>query len=149
MKAVFVKEKDFPKFAKGKEVKNYRNEYVKDVNGERVNLIPTGEKIVVKKLTSEEKDWFCGVRTEEDVVMMSVTVGGWFPTELVCGTIWGFVGGGIVREMYSMNTNLSRETGWLEGTGMTGSRADVFLLSKKGSAIEKLRAAGFVVVDEA
>lgn len=147
MKTVFVKEKNFPKFSKGKEVKSYPNKYIKDVDGERINIIPTGEQIIVNKLTPEEKAWWCGVRIEEDVVGMSVTVGGWFPTELVCGTIPIYLGYGIVRDSFSMKTKLASETGWLEGTGMSGSSQNIFLLSKKDVAIEKLQAAGFVVID--
>lgn len=147
MKKVFVKEADFPKFSKGKDVKSYPNPFIKDVNGQSVEIIPADERIVVKKLTLEEKNWLCGVKTDKDVIEMSVTVGGWFPTELVCGTIPIHLGYGIIRSRYSMNTDLAQETGWLQKTEMSGSRTNIFLLSKKDVAIKKLQAAGFIVID--
>ena len=142
---MYIKEKDFGKFADGKNVVNFGNPYYKEVDGEVVHIIPKGEVIVVKTLSEEDKKWFCAVRTNEDVVEMEMTVGGWFPTELVCGTIDKTKDGRRCMEHFSMNTALAQKTGWLDSTGTLGSRSDLFLASKADAAIKILKKSGFKV----
>ena len=142
---MYIKEEQFEKFAEGKKVEHFGNPYYKKVDGKVVNIIPKGECITVKTLTEDERKWWCRIATVEDVVEMEVTVGGWFPTDLVCGTI-DEINGKKVIEHYSMETDLAKETGWLESTGNLGSRSDLFLTSKAEVAIQKLKMAGFNIV---
>ena len=133
---MFIKEQDFKAFSKGKKVVDYPNQYVKDVAGERVDIIPTGECITFKKMSESDVRYYIG-NVGEDVYEASVKIGCWFPTELVCG---------VVRGCFSQNTDLSKDTGWLQTTGQFGSKNDAFLVRKAKVAAKKLKDAGFKVV---
>jgi len=136
----FVKEKDFSKLAKGKEVKDYPNPYVKDVDGLRIKIIPANEKIVFRPMTEEEKKWY-SVKEEGVVYVGRMTVLGWFPTELVCGVmrVPGYY------DRFSANSPLAKETGWIDTNDNFGSRSDAFKAGKVNQAIRRLKDVGFVV----
>lgn len=136
--SVFVKESYFKDFSKGKSVKNFGNPYVKEVDGRKVNIIPNGECVTFKKMDEEDVLWFLG-KKEGEFYMAGVKVGGWFPTELVCGVVKGF---------FSEDTELARETGFVWGNSCLGSANVAFEASKAKVAASKLEAVGFEVVFE-
>lgn len=143
MATKYVTEKQFERLSKGKLVKSYPNPYIKEIDGIEYKIIPNGEKFETKVLSEQEKLWWCGAKTEEEVVELSVSKSGWFPTDLVAGTLPKHLGCGIIREGFNMNTELSKKTGWLQGTGNLGSRSDLFLKSKVNEAIKILNKNGF------
>ncbi len=132
---MFIKEKKFKAYAKGKVVKDYPNPYVKDVNGERIDIIPNDEVVTFKKMTASDVMYFIG-NVSEEVYEGSVKVGCWFPTELVCGVVSG---------VFSQNTELSRKTGWISTNGQFGSRNDAFLATGVKEAARILKKNGFNV----
>lgn len=143
METKYVTENQFNKLSKGKLVKSYPNRYIKDIEGIEYNIIPNCEKFETKVLSPEEKVWLCGVQTEEEVVELCVTERGWFPTDLIAGTLPKHLGCGIIREGFNMNTELSKKTGWLHSTDNCGSRSALFLKSKVNEAINILNKNGF------
>lgn len=143
MKSKYVTDKQFDKLSNGKNIKSYPNPYVKDVNGIQYNIVPSSEKFEVRILSEQEKLWWCASETEEEVVLLSISEIGWFPTELVAGTLSKNLGRGVTRENFDMNTELSKKTGWLKNTGSLGSRGNLFLKSKVNEAINILNKNGF------
>ena len=131
----YIKEEDFGAFSKGKKVESYPNELVKNVDGEDVCIIPEGQKIVFRKMHQSDVLYYIG-NVNEEVYEGTIKIGGWFPTEIVCGTI---------RGMFSMQAPLSQECGWLQTNGSFGSKNDAFLASKVKVAAQKLEEAGFTV----
>ena len=135
MKVVYIKEQDFAEYAKGQVVKDYPNEYIKDVACIETHIIPTDECIIFKKMSKEDVEYYIG-KVDEEVYEGSTQVLGFFPTGLVAGTYKG---------CYTQNTWLSKETGWLQTSGTFGSRNDAFRASKVQFAAELLKNAGFNV----
>jgi len=140
LKSNFIKEKDFVKYAKGKTVKDYPNPYVKDVDGVRIDIIPTNEKVVFRPLTDSEKSWF-GIREDGVIYEGRMSVLGWFPTELVCGVMRspGY------HDRFSAHSPLAKETGYVSTNGNFGSRSDAFRATKVKVAMKKLQQVGFDV----
>ena len=136
----FIKESEFAKYAKGKQVKNYPNPYVKEVDGVNTHIIPADEKIVFRPLTDDEKRWY-GIRDTGVVYEGRMTVLGWFPTELVCGVMRspGYY------DRYTENSPLAKKTGYVATNGNFGSKGDAFRASKVQVAVGILRKAGFEV----
>lgn len=132
----YIKEKDFGRFAKGKVVKNYPNPYVKNVDGEDVFIIPDSETVTFKKMSESDVHYYVG-NVSNEVYEGSVKIGGWFPTEIVCGTVNG---------SFSMRSELAKECGWLQTNGTFGSKNDAFLASRVKIAARKLENVGFKVV---
>ena len=135
---LFVKEADFAEYTKGKAVKSYNNPWIKCVAGVDVNIIPTDEVVTFKKMTREDIQYYIGDISQE-VYEGRTKIRGWFPTELVCGTI---------GSQYSMNTELAKRTGWIPTNGCFGSQGDAFLASGVKVAADLLEQAGFKVVFE-
>jgi len=134
-RTVFLSESEYAEISKKmKGVKEYPNPYIKECGNVRYQIIPDGESFTTKVLTEEEKEWFAFPPTDEEVVMLSVSVLGWFPTELIAGTDNG---------RFSMYTTLSEKTGWVSAKGTLGSRSALFLKSKVNKAIEILNGYGF------
>ena len=132
----YIKEKDFSKFTEGKKVNSYPNPYVKNVDGEDVYIIPKGEKITFTKMSESDVRYYIG-NIGEEVYEGSVKIEGWFPTEIVCGTVNG---------CFSMRSELAKECGWLQTNGCFGSKNDAFLASSVKVVACKLKKAGFTVV---
>lgn len=143
MKSKYVTDKQFDKLSNGKNIKSYPNPYVKEVGGIQYNIVPSSEKFEVRILSEQEKAWWCASETEEEVVLLSVSKTGWFPTELVAGTLSKNLGRGVIRENFDINTELSKKTGWLRNTGSLGSRGNLFLKSKVNEAVNILNKNGF------
>lgn len=137
---LFVKEEQFADYSKGRKVTDCPNPYVKYVDGDMVHIIPTNEKIVFKVMTDEEKAWY-GVRADGVVYEGSVTVLGFFPTELVCGVL---VRPGFYN-VFSANSPLAKKTGWVDTNGMFGSRNDAFTEKGVKTAARILKKWGFNV----
>ena len=135
MKYLFVKEADFAEYAKDQIVKDYPNKYVKDVAGVEIHIIPTGETIVFKKMSKSDIEYYIG-NIEEEVYEASTSILGWFPTELVCGTVNG---------RYDTKSDLAKITGWIPTNGCFGSKNDAFRGFKVDFAAELLKNAGFNV----
>ncbi len=153
MKSVYLSEKVFKKISDGKNVVNYHNKYVKTIDDVDYYIMTDGVAIEVNQLSEEEKKYYCRVNTSEDVMMLELNnegfkTLGWFPTKLVAGVIPTDVGGGIIRDRFSMNTPLSIKTGWLEKNGCAGSFTGLFLKSKVNEAIKILRENGFKVIEK-
>lgn len=144
---MYINEAKYDAFAKGKSVKHFGNPYYKEVDGEVVHIIPKNEEVVVRVLDEDEKNWYCNVTTDDDVVEMEMTIDGWFPTELVCGVVLKTQDGRPCMEHFSMRTKLAKDTGWLLSTGSLGSRSDIFLASKADVAIRKLKKSGYKIKD--
>jgi hypothetical protein len=140
LESLFIKEKDFAEFAKGKKVKDYPNPYYKEVDDKSVHIIPANEKIVFKPMSDDQKQWY-GIRVEGVVYEGSVTVLGWFPTEIVCGVMRspGY------HDRYSAQSPLAKKTGWTDTNGDFGSRNDAFKECGVKVAARLLREAGFNV----
>lgn len=142
MKYQVVTEEKFARLSANKEVKNYMNDWYKEVDGKGYYIVPKNEICKTSILTDEEKKWWCKVDTKEEVVMLSVSVMGCFPHELVAGLKKRRLLGGLIVEGVDMNTPLAAKTGWLEFTGNIGSRGAVFLKSKVNVAIDILNQHG-------
>ena len=140
LESLFINEKDFVGFARGKQVKSYPNPYCKQVDGKNVNIIPDNEKIVFKPMSDEQKRWY-GILADGVVYEGSVTILGWFPTEIVCGVMRspGY------HDRFSDQSPLAKETGYVSTNGNFGSRNDAFKESGVKVAARLLREAGFNV----
>ncbi len=141
-KAVYLSQQEFDTLSKCKDVVSYKNKYLKRIGDIYYHIITDGVGIEVKLLSDKEKNCYCAVKTDEDVVMLSLNdkgfrTLGWFPTELVAGLKGGYV---------NMNTPLSRKTGWLEDTDASGSFTACFLKSKVEEAIKILENNGFKII---
>ena len=132
---MYIKEEKFAEYAKGKAIKNYPNPYVKEVDGEMVNIIPKGEAVVFKKMSREDTLFYIG-KVEGAVYEGTVAIGGWFPTELVCG---------VTNGRFSQETELAKKTGWLNTLGTFGSRNDAFREEGVKEAARLLEEAGYKV----
>lgn len=143
MKSIYLSEKEFAKLAKSKKnIKSFPNPDYKEIDGVSYMIIRDGEICSTKILSEDDKKWYCGVKTEEDVVELRVDKMCCFPTELVADTQPRIVSG-VIRSGFSMDTELSRKTGWLYSAGTLGSRGDLFLKSKVNEAIKILNKNGF------
>ena len=143
MKYQVVTENKFARISKNKDVRSYMNDFYKEVDGKGYYIVPSNEVCKTTILSDEEKKWWCKVDTKEEVVMLSVSVMGCFPHELVAGLKKRRLLGGLIVEGVDMNTPLAQKTGWLEFTGNIGSRGAVFLKSKVNIAIDILNKHGF------
>lgn len=134
-RTVYLSESEYAEISKKmKGVKEYPNPYIKECGNVRYQIIPDGETFTANVLTEDEKAWFAFSPTDEEVVMLSISILGWFPTELIAGTDNG---------RFSMNTTLSEKTGWVSAKGTLGSRSALFLKSKVNVAIDILNEYGF------
>ena len=109
--------------------------YDVDFEGElcRLHLLNDENNIIhFKKLTSDEKSWYCPQIKNDDIIMLS---GEWFPTELVAGVING---------RFDSKSDLSLATGWIQSFN-TGSSNECFKLSRVYEAIYILEKEGFKI----
>ena len=134
-KTVYLSQSKYAEISKDlKGVKMYANPYVKVCGCVRYQIVPSEEVCTTKVLSEDEKLWFTSIKTKEEVVMLSLKVMGWFPTELIAG---------VNRCVFSMDTTLSKKTGWITPNGCLGSRSALFLKSKVNVAIDILNKSGF------
>ena len=132
---MYIKELDFIAFAKNKCVKNFPNRFIKEVNGERVNIIPFDEIIIAKLITdADELKWY-GI-LEHEAYMLQCTKLNHFPTELIAG---------VKNKQFSQDTELSNKSGWLKANGATGTFTEFIKATKINEAITILQNNGFTV----
>lgn len=137
----YIKEVDFEEYARGKKVANYRNPYIKEVDGLEVHIIATDLKCSMRLLSEEEKRWWCrfGKDLSKDIVKLECD---WFPHELVIG-MKEVVIAGKVRKALTSDSKLSKHTGYIEGNDSLGSRCVLFDARFVNNAIGILRENGF------
>lgn len=115
----FVTPKAFSKIAKGKKVVEYPNEWIKDVNGVRYQIVNPDMQYQITELPKESYAWYLGMSYEDYASTLKEMFGDddarvfvlkceWFPTELVAGVKDG---------RYSNVSALSRKTGWIRSFG--------------------------------
>lgn len=138
---VYIKEQDFPGYSRGKKVVDYPNPYIKEVDGIEVHIIAKDLKCETNVLTQEEKEWWCLRKSDlsRDIVQLECD---WFPIELVVGTKDVFYCG-KVRKALSVDSVLSKHTGYIEGNGSLGSRSILFDARFVNNAISILREHGY------
>ena len=124
----YVTPEEFAKLSKGKKVKDFPNPLVKEIDGQSYNICTPECTCEVSKLPHDQYKWYIGASFEEyqqkakevfgeensEIIVISTnTKAGyhWFPTELVCGTIPVHIGAGIMREKFSIKTELAQKTG--------------------------------------
>lgn len=151
MKAKYVTPEQFAKLSKGKKVKSYPNLLVKVIGDVTYNIVTPDTVCKISRLTEEQYTLWLGMSKEtyknglskykddanSDVYKLTVE-GGWFPTELVAGTVSCNLGYGVTRNAFSMNTPLSDKTGYLQANGSIGSASCLFMGSKVNEAIKIL-----------
>ena len=142
MKDVYLSQQEFDTLSKGKEIVSYNNKYLKRIGDTYYHIVVDGVGIEVKLLSEEDKNYYCAIKTDEDVVELSLNdkgfrTLGWFPTELVAGVKGGYI---------NMDTPLSRKTGWLYKRDAAGSFTAYFLKSKVEEAIKILENNGFRII---
>ena len=153
----YVTEKEFAKLSKGKKVKEYPNPLIKEIDGQDYEICTKDCKCFVSKMPREHYPWYIG-RTFEDyqkevkekygeddsevITIRTNTKAGykWFPTELVCGCKKIHIGAGIIRDMFSIDTDLARKTGCMLFGENQGSAECNFRSSKVDEAIRILNA---------
>ena len=100
----------------------------------RLHLInDDNNKVFIKKLTEEERAWYCPQIKSDDIIMLSAE---WFPKELIAG---------VYNHRYDINTDLSSLTGWVQSFN-TGSNSECFRATKVHEAIYILEKNGFEIV---
>lgn len=115
----FVTPKAFSKIAKGKKVVDYPNEWIKDVNGVRYQIVNPEMKYRITELSKDSYAWYLGMTYDSYASTLKEMFGDddakvymlecdWFPTELVAG---------IKNGRYSNTSALSRKTGWIRSFG--------------------------------
>lgn len=141
----YVSPEQFARISKGKVVRNFPNELIKEIGGVTFQIVPHGLKCTVEKVAKESYPWY--LRMDEDsLAQVTKELFGyrdtevyrlsceWFPTDLVAGVEYG---------RFSSFAKLSKKTGFLE-FGYAGSDSCFFIGSKVNEAIEILRKKGFM-----
>lgn len=141
----YVSPEQFARISKGKAVRSFPNELIKEIGGVTFQIVPHGLKCTVEKVAKESYPWYLRI-DEYGLALVTKKLFGysdtevyrlsceWFPKELVAGVEHG---------MFSSFTKLSKKTGFLE-FGYAGSDSCFFIGSKVNEAIEMLRNKGFM-----
>lgn len=141
----YVSPEQFARISKGKTVRNFPNELIKEIGGVTFQIVPHGLKCTVEKVAKESYPWYLRM-DENSLAIVTKNLFGysdtevyrlsceWFPEELVAGVSCG---------RYSSFTKLSKKTGFLE-FGYAGSDSCFFIGSKVNEAIKILRDKGFM-----
>lgn len=115
----YVTPKSFVKISNGKKVVDYPNEWIKDVDGVRYQIVNPDMKYEITELKKEQYLWYLGMSYESYASTLKYVFGDtdarvfalkceWFPTELVAGVKGG---------RYCNVSTLARKTGWLRSFG--------------------------------
>lgn len=141
----YVSPEQFARISKGKAVRNFPNELIKEIGGVTFHIVPHGLKCTVEKVSKESYPWYLRI-DEYGLALVTKKLFGysdtevyrlsceWFPTDLVAGVEHG---------RFSPFTKLSKKTGFL-GFGYAGSDSCFFIGSKVNEAIKILRDKGFM-----
>ncbi len=119
MNIKYVTPKAFSRISKGKKVVNYPNEWIKDVNGVRYQIVNPDMEYEFYELKKDQYCWYLGMTYENYASMLKEMFGDddarvfvlrcdWFPTELVAG---------VKNGRFSNTTALSSKTGWIRTFG--------------------------------
>ena len=153
---MFVTQEEFTQISKGKKVVSFPNPLIKEVDGVRYEIMTPQATCSVSAMPHDDYEWYIGASFEEyqrkvkelygeensEIIVISTnTKAGyhWFPTELVCGTIPVHIGAGIMREKFSIKTELAQKTGCMLKGENAGSFECYFRSSKVNEAIRILR----------
>lgn len=141
----YVSPEKFARISKGKVVRSFPNELIKEIGGVTFQIVPHGLKCTVEKVSKESYPWYLRM-DEESLALVTKKLFGysdtevyrlscdWFPKDLVAGVEHG---------RFSSFAKLSKNTGFLE-FGYAGSDSCFFIGSKVNDAIEILRNKGFM-----
>lgn len=154
----YVTPEEFAKLSQGKKVKDMPNPLIKYIGEVGYEIIKPEAMCRVSTLPHDHYPWFIGCtfdkyqekvkevfgeNNSEIVVISTDTKAGyyWFPTDLVCGTVPKHIGAGIVRDQFSMKSELAQQTGyWGMRNENAGSFECYFRSAKVNEAIRILNA---------
>lgn len=116
-----------------KQIKKCLDKYGKEFT---LHIIYPEDIVDIKELTPEEITWWLGKKyVDKKIIMLSCN---WFPSELLIG-----VKKHGNKRYYSADTELSRQTGYIEGSGNLGSRSYCFFKEKIKQNLQILKDNGF------
>ena len=154
----YVTQEEFEKLAKGKKVKDMPNPLIKYIGEDMYEIMKPEAMCKVSTMPHDHYTWFIGCtfdkyqelikkhfgeENSEIVVISTDTKAGyyWFPTELVCGTVPVHIGAGIIRNKFTMKSELAQKTGfWDLRNPNAGSFECYFRSAKVNEAIRILNA---------
>lgn len=129
----YVTQTQFNRLAKGALVKDYPNPVIKDINGERYEIVnPDLIKVEIKELSETDALWYCG-KKEKEIVSICIN-GAFFPSDLFLGCVKSRYG-----DMYDYHSSKAIKYGAVESNGNTGSSTRLFHKEKLPEILKVLK----------
>ena len=130
---IYVTQRQFSRLAKGAVVKNYPNPAIKDVNGERYEIVNSDSiKVEIEKLSEADSFWYCG-KKEKGIVSIHI-VGASFPVDLFVNLQKGKYG-----DTYNYQSEKALKFGIVESNSNTGSSTRLFYEEKLPEVLKVLK----------
>lgn len=141
MKTKYVTPERFASISRGKDIKHYPNEWIKEIGGICYHIINPDMKYHVEEVSKNDYPWYLGMTYDNYSKQIQERFGeadarifalrcDWFPTDLVAG---------VRNGRYNNMTSLSKKTGWIK----TFCNVELFRAERLPEAIAILNKNGF------